>query len=154
LAPPITKGKLLSANYVAGGLKSLDVNVHRWSIKDILDVQVKLVAMIQFELNGPQAQRNVLGVIINLQQQKVQECKDCLQVAMCGRATMKEEFQKVEFAFSIVQGKLTTAKVQAEEEGANGDMQGLTKFELENVGHDLDDVKGEYKRVEVSLKHA
>jgi hypothetical protein len=53
---------------------------------------------------------------------------------------MKEEFQKLEFAFSIVQGKLTTAKVQGKEEGANGDMQRLTKFELENAGHDLDDV--------------
>jgi hypothetical protein len=93
----------------------------------------------------------VLKVIINLQQQKVEECKDCFQVTMCGQATMKEEFQKVEFAFSIVQGKLTIAKVQGKEKGANGDMQGLTKFELENVGHDLDDVEGEYKRVKLPL---
>ncbi len=53
---------------------------------------MKLVAMVQSELNGLQAQKDVLGVIINLQQQKVQECKDCFQVAMCGRATMKKEF--------------------------------------------------------------
>jgi hypothetical protein len=138
-------------------LETLDFPQRKWSIQEILNPQIKVVASVQNEFDYLKAKRDILNYNIKAQHGKAQQLKDNLKDTIGGRGTMKMEIKKVECVLSIVISTLNITKFHGkylQMMGQGGGILELTQGELEHVGQDQYVIEVEYMKVEATFEHA